>query len=234
LFSSDKEDHNMGQPSEDTRKFEATGVLIGGLMMIVGGLFLLSNGLEQNNEFRRWQAAPPVQEAGELQAIGSGNDVVIVGSIGLENPTSKGLALYTYWEERRDSLEGRYYWAHVSAKDYRPGSFQLSLGNQTITIRSLRAILKKWQERVIRFNVELRGFTLGEKVTVFGTVVSPDAPFEVRASVICGGGSEGCLEALSVGPSFLLKVAPILMLVGGGLIWAGARKLKTLPNELTA
>ena len=224
----------MGQPTEGTRKFEATGVLIMGLVMIVGGLFLLSNGLEQNSGFRRWQAAPLIQETGELPAIGSGNDVVIIGSIDLENPTSKGLAIYTYWEQRRDSVERRDYWAHVSAKDYRPGSFQLSLGNQTITIQSWQASLLKWQEHLISFNVELRGFTLGEKVTIFGTVVSPDPPFELQASVICGGGSEECLEGLSAGPSFLLKAAPILMLVGGGLIWAGVRKLKTPPNELTA
>lgn len=224
----------MGQPNEGARKFEATAVIIMGLLMIVGSLSLMSQGLEQNSEFRRWQAAPLVQETGELHAIGSGGDVVMVGSIDLKNPTSKGFVIYTYWEQRRDSLNREDYWTHVSAKDYRPTSFQLSLGNQTITIQSLRAILKKWQERLIGFNVELRGFTLGEKVTVFGTVVSPDAPFEVRASVICGGGSEGCLEALSVGPSFLLKIAPILILVGGGLIWAGARKLKAPPNELAA
>jgi hypothetical protein len=224
----------MGQPNEGTRRFEATGVIIMGLVMIVGGLFLMSNGLEQNSKFHRWQAAPLVQETGELQAIGSGNDVVMVGSIDLENPTSEGLAMYTYWEQRRDSLNREDYWAHVSAKDYRPGSFQLLLGTQTVTIQSWQASLRKTQETLISFNVKLEGFTLGEKVTVFGTVVSPDAPFEVQASVICGGGSEGCLEALSAGPSFLLKVAPILMLVGGGLIWAGARKLKTPPNELTA
>ena len=125
----------MGQPTEGARKFEAAGVIIMGLVMIVGGLFLMSEGYEQNSKFRRWQAAPLIQETGQLQAIGGGNDVVIVGSIDLENPTSKGLAIYTYWEERRDPLEhGRQYWAHVSAKDYRPGSFQLSLGNQTVTI----------------------------------------------------------------------------------------------------
>jgi hypothetical protein len=224
----------MGQPNEEARRFEATGVIIMGLVMIVGGLFLVSNGLEQNSKFHRWQAAPLVQEAGELQAIGSGNDVVIVGSIDLKNPTSKGKVIYTYWEERRDPLKRRDYWAHVSAKDYKPSSFQLLLGNQTVTIQSWQASLRNAQEALISFNVKLEGFALGERVTIFGTVASPDAPFEVRASVICGGGSEGCLEALSVGPSFLLKVAPILMLVGGGLIWAGARKSETPPNELAA
>ena len=225
----------MGQPSEDTRKFEASRDIIFGLISIVFGLFLMSNGLEQNSEFRRWQAAPLIQETGELQAVGSGSDVVMVGSIDLENPTSKGKVIYTYWEERRDPLEhGRRYWAHVSAKDYKPSSFQLLLGNQTVTVQSWQASLRNTQTALISFNTKLEGFALGEKVTVFGTAVSPDAPFKVQANTICGGGSEECLEGLSVGPSFLLKVAPILMLVGGGLIWAGARKSKAPPNESTA
>jgi hypothetical protein len=218
--------------TEETGKMVAPSAIIVGLFVIVGGLFLASEGYKQTSKFRRWQATPLVQETGELQAISSGSDVVMVGSIGLENPTSNGKVIYTYWEERKDPLErGRRYWAHVSAKDYRPGSFQLLLGNQTVTVQSGQASLRNAQEALISFNVKLEGFALGERVTVFGTVVSPNAPFEVQANIICGGGSEECLEGLSAGPSFLHKVAPILMLLGGGLIWAGARKSKTPPSE---
>jgi hypothetical protein len=223
----------MGHAAEGARRFEATGEIILGLLAIVGGLFLMSQCSGQNRDFNRWQAAPLVQETAELQAIGGGSDVAMVGSIDLKNPVSEGFVIYNYWEQRRDSLEhGRQYWADVSAKRYR-SAFQLLLGNQTITVQSWDASLLNARDRLISFNVKLEGVTLGERVTVFGTAVSPDAPFEVQASVICGGSREECLEGFPTACGFS-KIAAILILVGGGHIWLGVRKRRTSPNELAA
>jgi hypothetical protein len=223
----------MGHAAEGARRFEATGEIILGLLAIVGGVFLMSQCSRQNSKFHRWQAAPLVQETAELQAIGGGSDVVMVGSIDLKNPVSEGFVIYNYWEERRDSLEhGRLSWERVSAQDYRP-AFQLLLGDQEVMVHSWRAALHNAQEGLRSFNVKLEGFTLGERVTVFGTVVSPDVPFEVRASVICGGGREECLEGFTTACGFS-KIGAILILVGGGHIWLGVRKRRTPPNELAA
>jgi hypothetical protein len=228
----------MGNAAEERRKFEATVGIILGLVMVVGGFILISQGAKENRDFNRWQAALLVQETAELQAIGDGSDVVMAGSIDLKNPVSEGFVIYNYWEQRRDSLEhGRLSWERVSAQDYRP-AFQLLLGDQEVMVHSWRAVLYNTQEGLQSFNVKLEGFTLGERVAVFGTVVSPDAPFEVQANVICGGGREECLEGLSAGPTILPKIAAILILLGGGSIWLGVRGRRTPPrtppNELAA
>jgi hypothetical protein len=223
----------MGHATEERSKFGAVAVITMGLLAIMLGLSLMSQGLEQNSEFHRWQAAPLIQKTGKLQAIGSGSDVVMVGSIDPKNPTSKGQVIYTYWEQRRDSLNGEDYWTHVSAKDHKP-AFQLLLGNQMVTIQSSHASLRKAQKALISFNVKLYGFTCGEKVTVFGTVVSSNAPSKVQASIICGGGNEECLKVFSTSSTSDLQMAAFLMLVGGVLILAGARQLKMSLNEPAA
>jgi hypothetical protein len=225
----------MEHTTEELGKMVSPGVMIMGLFLVGFGLFLTSQSSVQSSQFGRWQAAPLVREAGELQTIGSGSDVVIVGSIDLENPVSaEGFVVYDYWEERRDSLDhGRRSWESVSANKYRP-AFQLLLGSQAIVIQSWHAALHNTQTASIGISVKLQGFSLGERVTVFGTLVSPDEPFEVDADVICGGGNEECLEGFSGVSTSLLTIAVVMVLVGGGLTWAGARKSKTPPNEVAA
>ena len=52
-----------------------------------------------------------------------------------------------------------------------------------------------------------------------------NAPFEVQADIICGGSHEECLESLAKNIIVFYIIAAILILVGGGLVWVGIRKL---------
>jgi len=228
--------------AEGTRRFEATGAIIVGLAMMVGGAILLAEGCEQGSDARRWRGAPVVgrvdtagvdrASVGELQAIGSGNDVVLVGSIDWGNQVAvEGFVLYDRLERRRDALDGRDYWTRVSS--HRP-AFDVLLEDQIVTVDSSQAALQAPHVLLAGSDVEYRGFILGQEVTVCGTLVSPDVPFEVQASVICGGSSEGCLADLSGGSSVLLKIGPVLMLIGGGCIGLGLRQLKVLSANGTA
>jgi hypothetical protein len=223
----------MAQTTGHKRTFESAASIITGLLAVVGGLFLIGQALVSHNKFDRWQAAPLVRETGGFQATSSGSDAVVVGSIDLKNRvTAEGLVVYNQMKQYSAPLRyRRRYWTQVSSGRT---AFQLRLSDQTIMVYSERAALLNAQEVLTSLDTKYEGFGPGQRVTVFGTVVSPRAPFEVRANMICGGNGEECLEGFSTASTSFLQMAAIVILSGGGIIWLGARKPRTPPSELAA
>jgi hypothetical protein len=210
------------------RKLNNIAIVIFGLLSFVCSFVLVWGGGVQNDEFERWQDAPLIQETNELQSIADQGDVIITGSIDPEMPASaEGLALHDHWQlnTRGSGSNRQQTWEHIYASDHKPAFQLLRDSDQAVTILSTGAVLLNTQEVMVSGSVRHNGFAPGDRVTVFGTIPSSGTPFEVQADVICGGNNEACLESLAKNIIVFYAIAAILILVGGGLVWIGIRKL---------
>jgi hypothetical protein len=214
---------------KSSSKLNNIAIVIFGLLSFVCSFVLVWGGGVQNDEFERWQDAPLIQETGELQSIAEQGDVIVVGSIDPETPaSSEGLALHDYWQQKTQVSGGsrRQTWEHVYASDHKPAFQLLCSGDRPVTIQSTSAVLLNTREVMVSGSVRHEGFAPGDGVTVFGTTRSSNAPFEVQADIICGGSNEACLESLAKNIVGFYAIAAVLILVGGGLVWVGVRKLR--------
>jgi hypothetical protein len=212
------------------RRLNAIAIIVFGVLSFACSGVLVAISFTWNDDYERWQAAPVIQEGqevGELQAIGEGSDVVVVGTIDPAMPPSdEGLAIYSYWR-RKTTGSGdhrRQSWELVSARGHTP-AFHLLLGGQAIMIEPKEFVdLRNTRESLVSGGAKLIGFAPGDGVTVFGAVISAGVPFEVEASTICGGERQECLEIFARDILVFFIVAAILILIGGGLVWVGVRQ----------
>ena len=211
----------MKLSGRNLRKLNNIAIIIFGLLSFVCSFVLVWGGGVQSDEFERWQAAPLIQGTDELHTVGAQNDITIVGSIDPETPASaEGLAIYEYWETKSQGSGSRrrLVTEHIYARDHKPAFQLLFDGQTTVTVQSEHAILDNTRDVMISGRVRHHGFSPGDDVTVFGTMLSASAPFEVQADIICGGSHETCLESQAKSIIGFYTIAAILILVGGGLL----------------
>jgi hypothetical protein len=212
------------------RRSKDIGLVFVGAIFLVASVICLSTSLVGKSESRRWQAAPSIQEPGDLQAVGEGGDVVIVGPIAPDAPVAEeGLALYERWEHEVEYEDGEResHWRHNYDYDHKP-TFDLLFGEreQRMRVRSGFVIFYNPREVMVKEHVKLKGFAPDDVVTVMGNVQSSADPLAVQAEIICGGERERCMKRLSrssVGPAI---GAALMLLIGGGLMWLGLKKHK--------
>lgn len=210
------------------RRSRDIGVIFVGAISLMGSVICLLTSLVGKSEFRRWQAASSIQEPGDLQAIGEGGDAVIVGPIAPDTlAAEEGLALYERWEHEveyeDDERESR--WRHNYDYDHKP-TFELLVGEQRVRVRSGFVVFYNPREIMTKEHVKLKGFALGDAVTVLGNVESSADPSAIQAEYICGGERKRCMKRLSrtsIGPAI---GAALMFLVGGGLVWLSIRRRK--------
>ncbi len=210
------------------RQLNNIAIIIFGLLAFVCSFALKWGGNVQNAEFERWRDAPSIHETGELQSYAHGSDVAITGSIDPGTPASaEGLALHEHWQQKTQGSGSnrRQTWEHIYAYDHKPTFELLRDGDQPVTVQSTIALLLNTREVTVSGSVRHNGFAPGDKATVFGTLRSSSAPFEVQAGVICGGNSDECIESLAKSVLTLYIIATILILVGGVTVLIGIRKL---------
>jgi hypothetical protein len=214
------------------RRLNGIAIVLVGLLSFVcsGVLVIVSSTL--NAGFDRWQAALAVrqaQQASELSNFMDGRDVVLVGTIDPAMETgTEDLAIYNTWRRRvRGTGSGRRQsWEYAADLSSHP-TFQLLAGDQPFFVQSrgpldLRLARNVWIDSIARVS----GFAPGDGVTVFGTVVSPVPPPQIRASAICGEAYQACLETFSRDVRVLFIGAGALILAGGGVTWTGIRQIR--------
>jgi len=205
-------------------KSDTTLVFFGAILLVSSVICLLMS-LVGKLEFRRWQAAPLIQEPGDLQVVGEGGDAVIVGSLTLDAQAGKeGLALYERWEHEveYDDGERKSKWRHNYDYDHKP-TFGLPLGSQRIEVRIAFVIFYNPREVMLNEDVKLKGFAPDDIITVLGSVESSRDPLAVQAKYICGGGREECMKYLAR-PSVGYAIgAAIIFLIGGVLVGFGVK-----------
>jgi hypothetical protein len=206
-------------------KSNNTALVFVGAVLLAGSVTCLVASLIGRSELRRWQAAASIQEPGDLQAVGEGGDVVIVGSLAPDAPAAKeGLALYERWEHVVEYEDGKREsrWRHNYDYDHKP-TFDLLVGGHRIRIQNEFVMFYNPREIMPNENVKLKGFAPDDVVTILGSVESTREPLTVEAKYICGGERDRCMRHLSgssVGPAL---GAAFLLLVGGGLVGLGVK-----------
>ncbi len=203
-------------------------VALVGAFFLVSSVVCLATSLVGQSELRRWEAAPSIQELGQLQRVGEGNDVVIVGTLAPDTPVvEEGLALYERWEHEVKYKDGdrKSRWRHNYDYDHKP-TFKLLFNDQRINAQSNFVTFHNPREIMLDRDLKLKGFAPGDALTILGSVVAPAEPATVEAEYICGGEREACLSHFSrssVGPAI---GAALMLLIGGGLLWLALRQFK--------
>jgi len=208
------------------RKVNTIAIFLFGLLCMVGSVICLATSIYEGARHDRWQAAAELKEVGELERVGVGGDVTIVGSVAPWTPAAQeGLALYESWERELDydGDEERETWNRVFV--YKP-DFELLFGGHSITIQGERAALQRTRELYQGVDFKLTGFAPGDEVTVMGTVDSLDGGSAVRANIVCGDKRETCLGQMGLMSKIAAVAAAFLALGGVGLgVW-GVRRLR--------
>lgn len=209
----------MSHWTQEDRKITSwVFAILGWASILMGLLFLFFSHLQQSH-YERWKAAPVVQETGELRTLPN-KDVVLVAIIDPETPTEEHrLALYEYWEYRShyENGEEEKEWEHIPALDHKP-DLTLLFNKQPVVVQSQDASLHKTTEVRQSRNIELKGLSPGQEVTVLGQVGSPQDPPTIEADIICGGGREGCLRGFSQLSSIFRVIGFVLLALGIGSV----------------
>jgi hypothetical protein len=214
------------------RRLNGVAIVLVGLLSFVCSGFLVIVGRALNAGYDRGQTALVVgqaQQVSELSSVTDGRDIVLVGTIDPDMETgTEDLAIYNTWQRRvRGTGSGRRQsWEYTAALSRHP-TFQLLAGDQTFFVHGrgpldLRLARDVWIDSIGKVS----GFAPGDEVTVFGTVVSSVPPPQIRASAICGGVYQVCLETFFRDVRVLFIVAGVLILAGGGITWMGIRQVR--------
>jgi len=206
------------------RTLNNIAIIIFGVLFIGGSLFCFSIGSFGRTERSRWEAAPLVQEAGELRTMEEGNDVALTGFIAPDTPEVRGgLALFERWKYKRSSGQRTYYWERILS--HKP-AFELLLGEQRVVVHSAEAALVYAREVRESYRRKLVGFAPGDEVTVLGTVTLASGSPQVHAKYICGSNKEACLKHFSHIWGLTVAAVVLFFLLGGGLIGLGIVRLR--------
>jgi hypothetical protein len=216
------------------RTINNIAIIIFGVLLIAGSLACVFGSLFEKTERSRWETAPLVQQAGELQTLSEGRDIVLVGVISSDTPPAReGLALYEYWtrEVRYYGKQRQYIWEEDPFHSHKP-VFEVLLGKQDIPVQSKHASFRNARKIQVSARARLEGFAPGDTVTVMGIVTQVAGLPQVRARYISGGERETSLKQFSHFSIIWAVIAALMFLGGSGLIGWGIVRLRAQSSSL--